>query len=155
MDGRTDPTVRELGRGYKEWDTKVLQEFTSSGLRCSIIRTQLGSLCGYVETPKAIPGDCDGESFAVHGGVTWCSSHRPDKESGSGWCYGFDCAHLGDHIPGMRKLEFAPEETYKDEAYVTKELEHLAKQLREALGPKKVRGARRRRNETRDTEQEA
>ena len=57
---------------------------------------------------------------------------RPDKV----WWLGFDCAHLGDAMPGMNEFREATRisalserETYRTLAYVKGEVEGLARQL--------------------------
>lgn len=91
----------------------------------------------------------------VHGGTTY---HEADE--GNTWKIGFDCAHCGDFMPGLekskkqarnydwgRKLERMDEElkakfpdlslfnlTYKNIAFVTKEIESMCEQAEKAKG---------------------
>lgn len=77
----------------------------------------------------------------VHGGLTYsglCSGHichvpKPGQPDNVFW-FGFDCAHGGDGMPGMAG-HLTNEDNffsrgYKDVAYVRREVEHLADQLK-------------------------
>lgn len=53
--------------------------------------------------------------------------HVPGEgEAEHAWWFGFDCIHSGDYAPEMRGN---PHESYRDFAYVTAEVESLARQL--------------------------
>ncbi len=82
-------------------------------------------------------------AISVHGGLTY-SDHcqgdichqpqpgRPEKV----WWFGFDCAHAGDLVPGLVEVWAEAglgidSETYKNIAFVKREVEHLAQQLAE------------------------
>lgn len=96
--------------------------------------------------------------FSVHGGLTFsghCQGkakeatgicHRPGPgETDRVWWFGFDCAHAGDYAPGIDRIpgltyhdryhgkvdgEAAwPEDTYKTQAYVEREVTELAQQI--------------------------
>lgn len=58
----------------------------------------------------------------VHGGLTWAQQDR------MGWTFGFDCAHSCDVLTPYEETAYS---VYRDLAYVTKEVERLACQLRE------------------------
>lgn len=95
----------------------------------------LGHWCGYVGVPSGHPlhgkGYDDIHSTAeidVHGGLTYAGDHAPTKESDGTWWFGFDCAHSGDLVPGMRS-GFSVGDTYKDVEFVKAECERLAEQL--------------------------
>jgi hypothetical protein len=99
------------------------------GLVCRALRGPFGAWCGYVGIPPGQPlygsdyGDLD---LDVHGGLTFAGPHadRPGL-----WWLGFDCAHAGDHAPGML-LDYAGEvEVYRDLPYVRAELARLAEQI--------------------------
>ena len=124
------------------------------GFDCMIVRNSLGNLCGYVGVKEGHPwfgkdyNDVDAE---VHGGLTYsdyCAGHicHPDDESGGKTFWlGFDCAHLGDLVPGLRSYMDSPrgfgpygQDDYKDIRYVSSETEGLARQAKEAM-PKKRR----------------
>jgi len=58
--------------------------------------------------------------------------HKPDPgEPDNVWWFGFDCAHAFDKMPALRRYSgySHPSETYRDQAYVTAEVEKLASQL--------------------------
>lgn len=139
------------------WDTEPdkrqwLDEVT--GLPCLIVRAgrDLGHLCGYVGVPRGHPyyeADYDSLPVEAHGGLTFaskCSHGAEDREichkvepgePDDVWWLGFDCAHLGDISPGMdrfRRRGYA-EGTYKDFAFVTREVTQLAKQLADRATP--------------------
>lgn len=91
-----------------------------TGLQCMLKRSRLGTLNGYVASPKHIPDD----ELEVHGGVTF-SGILPDFE----YCIGFDTAHAGDYTPGLPTLN-GPKE-YKNMLYVIREVTCLAAQIQE------------------------
>ena len=87
--------------------------------------------------------------FSVHGGLTYSSGcrghicHVPEPgEPDDVWWFGFDCAHSGDwhwtsaapYLKSLRSLPAPagsryPADVYRDVAYVTGEVESLAKQI--------------------------
>ncbi len=103
---------------------------------------ELGHLCGYLNIPKTHPWygktydhiDCE-----VHGGLTFSQ-----EEISNDWFIGFDCGHNMDISPGLQgfknhfnaqfkaKYPFASpmlfESSYKNMAFVQKELMHLVDQ---------------------------
>ena len=123
------------------WTTKV-------GFPGMIVRSSLGGLCGYVAVAKGHPAygqNYDDVNVDVHGGLTYadaCSGtvcHVPEPgEPDNVWWLGFDCCHAGDWHPpsysGLRDTFPYTGERYRDIAYVTEEVESLAKQL--AILPK-------------------
>jgi hypothetical protein len=128
---------------------------TKAGLPGMIVRSQSGNLCGYVAVPKGHPAyraDMSDErlyDLSVHGGVTYASAckgsicHVPEPgEPDDVWWIGFDCAHSGDWRPSaaapyLGDLASMPSawEEYRDIHYVTREVEHLARQLVEMDRP--------------------
>ena len=121
----------------------------SRGLVCLVTRNQVGAWCGYVGLP---PGHAfhgkhwDDVPVDVHGGLTFsgfCSGHIchvPAKgEPEDVWWLGFDCAHAFDLIPAMSTFLTKDNHheldtghvyhTYRDLAYVKREVERLADQL--------------------------
>lgn len=119
----------------REWDDPA------TGLRCLILKHDtLGHLCGYVAVPPEHPfhgisydeaHDRVSGGVDVHGGLTFEGRSRlADSDQ---WFFGFDCAHLGDAIPGIDGFE-DDGAVYRDEAYVTAECEKLAAQLARAEG---------------------
>ncbi len=146
-EGRLFYAGRELPEGtwHRETDRA---EFEANGFACLLQRGPLGAWCGYVAVPPEHPwhGKAYGEiepSPDVHGGLTYahecagtiCHIPKPG-ESDNVWWLGFDCAHLGDLIPGM--LAITPEryrsegEGYKTAAYVRHETAKLAEQANAA-----------------------
>lgn len=132
-------------------------EFEYKGFPCLMVRNTggTGSWCGYVAVPPGHPAfekSYQGLDLDVHGGLTYsdhCSGHichepKPG-EPDNVWWLGFDCAHGGDLSPRMRAFEekYIPQlegfhnindnrfihGTYKDVAYVKKEIRRLADQL--------------------------
>jgi hypothetical protein len=131
-----------------EWKNEPDQVFwvdEATGYHCSILRSiRGGHLCGYVAVQKGHPlygktySDIDLE---IHGGLTYSEPCQGDSEQGicpatenndKAWKFGFDCAHVGDFSPGREYLDlvFTGWDTYKNIAYVTAEVESLAKQLK-------------------------
>ena len=118
--------------------------FEVDGRACIIHRGPLGALCGYVSVPPGHPwhGVHEPADARVHGGVTYsancqgpiCHIAKPGDPDDV-WWIGFDCAHLGDVVPGMLAVNGrAPRgfgelgESYKTLAYVREEVEQLAAQ---------------------------
>jgi len=140
------------GQWSDEPDLEVwTDEFT--GYRCLILRTSMGNLCGYVEVPDSHPWhgldyssptdgstpDPDNYEFhnridgkvGVHGGLTFAGDRG--QVVGSGWWFGFDCAHAWDLVPTMLRDGYhsQAESSYRDIAYVREECGKLARQLAE------------------------
>ncbi len=120
---------------------------------CLAVRNPSGAWCGYVGVPEGHPfyrQDYDNVPDvihnAAHGGLTFSDLCYEEAEEGHGICHipepghpdnvwwlGFDCAHLGDFVPGMPRMpsEWRRQETYKDLAYVQATCEQLAAQIKE------------------------
>ena len=137
-----------------EWtDEHDLELWTDehTGYRCLAVRTTMGTLCGYVEVPSDHPwhdisySDClndppcgDGwcshgpdSKVEVHGGLTFAGDR--DYVVGSGWWFGFDCAHAWDLSPRMLADGYGSygDQTYRNMGYVRVECKRLAQQLAE------------------------
>ncbi len=129
------------------WDDepdKIQWPDKATGLPCLIVRGAVGALCGYVGVPKGHPWfgkDYDDVEVDVHGGLTFASPcqlgaeaeaicHKPaEGESDQVWWLGFDCAHLGDLCPTMRRIAHNHRDVYRPIAYVEQECCSLAKQV--------------------------
>ena len=91
-------------------------------------------LCGYVGVAISHPWfkkdyqDGPYDWVDVHGGITFTDFMSKDKTI---WYVGFDCAHLGDLIPG-REEQFFEHSIYRSIDYVYSEVEKLAIQARKA-----------------------
>ena len=114
-------------------ESKLIAKYEVDGYPCTIIRGTLGALLGYVDVPAGHPWYGlatwaeeleDMISADVHGGVTYSAAH------GDGWRVGFDCAHHGDHVPGLNRTPHSWE-TYRDEAFVRREIDSLVRQAKE------------------------
>ena len=120
-------------------------EWRHNGLPCLIVRGPSGALCGYVGVPPGHPwhgadGGVGEPGLDVHGGITYgdrcqadgkiCHVARPG-EPDDVWWLGFDCAHYGDAIPS-RTGDWRLMGTYKDIAYVRREVERLAEMVKTA-----------------------
>lgn len=133
----------------------------ATDLDCMINRGPSGALCGYVGVPPSHPAhglnyDAVDAEVDVHGGLTYanscegnpdiCHVPKPGREPDV-WWLGFDCAHAMDYAPKLQaQMRFVQEATgrqfmqvyglddvYRDVAYVTSEVEHLAMQLKEMV----------------------
>ncbi len=144
-----DKSAWPRGPWDSEPDKKQWQD-PATGLPCLIKRNEaLGIYCGYVGVPAGHPlyGLAASEKahpdLRVHGGVTFdgalCSHgdeatsicHKPDPgEPDDVWWIGFDCGHYLDLVPTSNYR--AADSKYRDLAYVTREVEHLAEQLASA-----------------------
>jgi hypothetical protein len=121
------------------------RDWRAHGLPCLALRNHHGTWCGYVGVPPGHPwydvsyAQLDVE---VHGGLTYsarCTDHichvaAPGEPDEVFWL-GFDCGHAFDYAPGIAALareiglgQRWPEETYRDLAYVSAEIERLAEQ---------------------------
>lgn len=139
------------------WDSepdKALWVDEATGLDCLIVRNALSALCGYVGVPPGHPWhglDYEQVAADVHGGLTYSDRCQEDKEHGichvpepgrpeEIWWLGFDCAHLGDLVPGMESVyrdagvyqRLTRTHVYRDVAYVRDECTSLARQATEA-----------------------
>ncbi|WP_178914064.1 hypothetical protein [Furfurilactobacillus rossiae] len=97
---------------------------------------ELGHLCGYVELPSKHPyygSDYEDIPVDVHGGLTYAMQNEEY------WEIGFDCAHLGDIIPGLiDHISALPNEHYWTIQDVEHELYKLVDQL-DRLQPRKIK----------------
>lgn len=135
--------------GSGPWQTEEDRiEWRHKGLPCLMVRNKLGAWCGYVGVTKEHPSfnaHYDKVDVDVHGGLTYsgkpdpiiCHTPKPE-EDGKVWWLGFDCSHAGDVSPALnaqlRELgsmvnRSLLNETYKDVAYVKREVNNLANQL--------------------------
>ena len=114
------------------WTTEPdeVAPFEHAGLKCWLIRRPSGHWCGYV----AVPADhaLHGVSYDhlydidVHGSITFS-----DQED-AGWTFGFDCNHWSDLAPANLFAGISVHNknaVYRDQAYATAEVRHLAEQL--------------------------
>lgn len=125
----------------------------NTGYHCLVRRNNKfsGVFCGYVAVENKHPyyghsySDNDYEiasKIRVHGGITYANPCRGDGESGichltkdddSAWWFGFDCGHSWDFQPGevFKNILYQIEDCiYRDLAYVIREVESLASQLK-------------------------
>jgi hypothetical protein len=95
---------------------KVESEFEHSGLKCAVVMNREGGhRCGYVRVPPGHPyygRHYDAFDVSVHGGLTFAQVEPCVEEDGTGWWFGFDCAHLGDEVydPAARLEEMTTTE---------------------------------------------
>lgn len=116
----------------------------ATGLDCLAVRGPLGALCGYVGVAEGHPAfqrHYEDVDASAHGGLTYSAFCQDDaREEGichlpepgrphRVWWLGFDCAHLGDLVPGLTVLRASPVDTYRDLAFVREECASLAHQL--------------------------
>lgn len=112
-----------------------------NGYRCVILRQALGHLCGYVGVEKghsAWEKDYDLVDVGVHGGLTYSGFSAIEKDAKDLWYVGFDCAHLGDYVPGMPPHGAPADESYRDMQFVENEIRHLSEQLAETSQPQET-----------------
>lgn len=123
------------------WQTEAddLEWRTTSGLRAVILRNPFfGTLCGYVAIPPS--HGLHGVSYekaplSAHGGLTY-ASHTPPRDHETDeklWWFGFDACHSCDYAPGLAQLRHAymsRDLPYRDVAYMRRECEKLAAQLK-------------------------
>jgi hypothetical protein len=135
--------------------TKMQWVDDDTGLPCLIVRNHSGALCGYVGLQPGHPlhgKHYDAVNVDVHGGLTFADGcqHPADESTGichiaepgtsdDVWWFGFDTAHSGDLIPAFISLHEQHRDlfpiptymgdTYKDLAYVGREVRSLAQQL--------------------------
>lgn len=125
-----------------------------TGLPCLIVRNPGGALCGYVGIGRSHPYygktylDIE-RDIEVHGGLTYsdfcvenqkehgiCHITEPGEEEPL-WWFGFDCAHAGDLCPSYVPSYRFGEDRYRGISYVKREINRLAKQLKDADGSPK------------------
>lgn len=137
-------------------------EFHYKGYFCEIHRHELGHLCGYVYIPvfqgpmtqkvmaylidHPLTDGFDYTNFEeyfdlhVHGGVT--HGDIIEEEKGALIKIGFDCAHSGDLIPGMKttlgqirwgegSMDHLFRDVYRNIAYVEKEIKEMVDAITE------------------------
>jgi len=155
----TDKSKWGEGGWLTEPDKKQWMD-EETGLPCLIVRSPVGALNGYVgvdNNHSLYKKDCHEvdelmPDLEVHGGLTFSgkSEKKLDKkllifhvvepgENEDVWWLGFDCAHAGDFCPLIaRYLNFPGfknpypiQDNYKDIEWVKKEVESLAKQIKE------------------------
>lgn len=110
----------------KTWITKV-------GYPAEIIfHSEMGFYCGYITIDNTHPlfeKHYDKPNIQAHGGLTFSdykdARWNENKTDKTKWIFGFDCGHAGDKT----SLFSGPDDVFRDENYVTKECESLAKQL--------------------------
>lgn len=117
----------------REWESEPnRKEWEHVGLKCLVLRAQhLGHLNGYVGVPEGHPAydrDYNEIDVEVHGGLTFGDFGDGQLRPKGFYWLGFDCAHLGDFVPGQEKHGRA-DGTYRNMVYVTAETEKLAEQL--------------------------
>lgn len=127
---------------------KVEKEWEHAGLKCAVVLAREGGhRCGYVRVPPNHSAHGKGYNDVdvnVHGGLTFAQVEPCAHEDGTGWWFGFDCAHSGDgsydpdNLPEhqVRLRTKYPEfnhldsqEHYWRQSEVERETEHLAEQL--------------------------
>ena len=138
--------------GYGEWiDEPDELRFEHNGIKCLILRNDMGALCGYCQLPeghKYYEKDYNDILYEAHGGLTFSGDR--EKLGLDGFWIGFDCAHSHDITPSCESflkqiraslsnkirdlakiLDSSPifERTYKNMAYVEKECRKLAEQI--------------------------
>lgn len=132
------------------------KEWKHAGFACLIVRVPShGALCGYVGVPPDHPWHGKGydevhsldEDISVHGGLTYAAAchgrvcHVPEPgEPDNLWWLGFDHAHGFDLSPAyalrQQKLYgdgYAFGDVYRDMAYATEGVEHLAERAKQAI----------------------
>lgn len=79
--------------------------FESNGFPCHVIKRYMGKAefyCGYVGVNKDNPWfgtHYNDLEIDCHGGLSY--SNFLIEDSTEFWFFGFDCAHIGDYIPGF------------------------------------------------------
>lgn len=93
--------------------TKAVWVDEKTELECKALRhPELKHWCGYVgiRADHRLYGvdynDRELTGVSVHGGITYS-----DTDDGKVWWFGFDCAHVGDFVPGSAGW-FAPKNDY-------------------------------------------
>jgi len=135
--------IRDISGPWQQEPDYIKWIDAETGYQCMIRRMRLGHLCGYVRVPRGhrlhgrhYHGRVE-RRIDVHGGVTFSGAQRfkPGYKPRGHW-FGFDCGHSMDLIPGMLVLDahigmpVGHSGIYKDVAYVRREVESFARQLR-------------------------
>ena len=121
-------------------------EWRHCGLPCLMLRGDGGAWCGYVGVPPGHPlydkPDAS-DDLAAHGGINFtarcrgaiCHVPEPGEPEDVFW-FGFDCAHARDRKPIESSPLFAAfplagVRVYRAVAFVKREVERLAEQIKE------------------------
>lgn len=118
---------RPSNRPWESEPDEQLWRDDPSGFLCWARRGPLDHWCAYVGVPEGHPAhgaDYSDVDVDVHGGLTFAGTW--DDHPGL-WWLGFDCAHLGDLVPGNPSRW--RDEVYRDLEYVRRECARLAAQL--------------------------
>lgn len=79
---------------------KIEREWEHADLKCAVVQArEAGHRCGYVRVPPNHPlhgKSYDDADVRVHGGLTFADAEPCTEKDGTGWWFGFDCAHCGD-----------------------------------------------------------
>lgn len=79
---------------------KVEREWEHQGLKCAVVVAREGGhRCGYVRVPpnhRSHGKDYNNVDVDVHGGLTFSAIEPCAHDDGTGYWFGFDCAHSGD-----------------------------------------------------------
>jgi len=111
-----------------------LFNFFYRGFVCCGIIGALKTWCGYVGVGEGHPlyeiyyNDID--EIIVHGGLTFSGFFEADNSINqylNVWWLGFDCAHVGDLIPGVTYTRTG--DVYRNIDFVKDECKSLARQL--------------------------
>ncbi len=128
---------REWRHGPWDAEPENRLEWREHGLPCLMLRNGSGSWCGYVGVVPGHPAydkHYNDVEVEVHGGLTYgnrCQGHichvpLPGETDAVYWL-GFDTAHSGDAVPSYDRHWEG--DSYKDIAYVRREVNQLAEQL--------------------------
>jgi len=133
-------------------------EFVHVGFNCLMLRQpNLLHWCGYVGVPPGHPFHgvrYDDANISAHGGLTYandCGGHvchiPKEGEPDNLWWFGFDCAHLGDLVPGYDKKSYrdmlggrksvflSKDSVYRTREWVEAEVRRMAEQIADAPRP--------------------
>lgn len=126
---------------------RIEREWEHQGLQCAVVQARPGMhRCGYVRVPPSHPyfkKHYDHVPVEVHGGLTFSHIEDCQHEDGTGWWFGFDCAHAGDAMVDPLATDFdefgkvykqfqrLEDEHYWTQEEVERETERLAGQLNE------------------------
>jgi hypothetical protein len=120
--------MRTRGGSAEKWIDQA------TGYECLAWFNDMGFWCGYVGVPQGHPKfevDYNQVDADVHGGLTFSDFIRENDSGTPGlWYFGFDCAHAGDVVKGIRGFSSIPGSTFKDLDYVKVEIASLATQLK-------------------------
>ena len=131
---------------------KVEREWEHAGLKCAVTLGREGGFrCGYVRVPPSHPSHGKGYNDVevdVHGGLTFGREEPCAHDDGTGYWFGFDCAHCydastppvmdpawGESARRIWEIDHDPkyaggaEEHYWEHDEVVAECERLAEQL--------------------------